>query len=112
MNVGFLGWPATWGFFGAFIYAATVYATTVWGDMPLSNNRRKRALAELIIGVIVGPVMAEGFGPSLLHVQLLHALDVRGVSLGIGITANYLWPRLVRILGSWVIRRIEGNETP
>lgn len=107
----FFDMPAVWGFLGAAIYASTVYVHVRWSDAPTSNNRRKRALAEFIIGVIVGPVLAEGFVPSLMHLPLLHSLDIRAVSVSVGISANYIWPRMVRALGKMVIRQID-REPP
>lgn len=94
--------PALWGFLGAFIYAGTVFTSAFWADEPITAPKRYRLLAEFAISIIVGPVLAEGFGPTLFGAQWLKALDHRAISLSIGLASNYIWPIAVKALGSRV----------
>lgn len=102
MLTNVLNAPALWGFFGAFIYAGTVFTSAFWADEPVTSQKRYRLLAEFAISIMVGPVVAEGFGPTLFASAWLKALDHRAICLSIGLSANYVWPIAVKALGSRV----------
>ncbi len=109
MSQTILDVPALWGFLGALIYASTVTTAALWGDSPAPDGlHRKRVFAEFAICIIVGPVLAEGFGPTLFKLQWLAQLDHRAVSLTVGLSANYLWPIAVRAMG----RRVKRFGSP
>lgn len=91
--------PALWGFLGSFLYASMTLVAAIWGDNPAQGPHRKRVLAEFWIALMVGPVIAEGFGPSVFRLNWLAGFDHRSISLSLGLAGNYLWPVVVLQLG-------------
>lgn len=97
--------PAFWGFLGALVYASLVLVATVWGaENPLSARERNLALARFVIAITFGPIAAEGFSGTLLNMWLTGKADLRAISLGIGLSANWLYPIIVRAWGRKVQR--------
>lgn len=94
--------PWLWGFLGSFLYASMTLVAAMWGDNPAEGVHRKRVLAEFWIALIVGPVIAEGFGPSVFRINWLAGFDHRAISLSLGLAGNYLWPVVVLQLGARV----------
>jgi hypothetical protein len=96
--------PAFWGFAGAAVYASTVLAKQLWGPSPAEGNARKLALAQFGIAMFFGPVAAAGFTPSLS--AWFPKLDAHAISLTIGLSANYIWPLVVKALGIVTVKGI------
>lgn len=104
--------PALWGFLGSFLYASMTLVAAIWGDNPAQGVHRKRVLAEFGIALIVGPVIAEGFGPSAFRLNWLSGFDHRAVSLSLGLAGNYLWPVVVLQLGARVSNILGKFKAP
>lgn len=97
--------PAFWGFGGAFVYASAILAKQLWGPAPVDSNGRKLAVSQWGIAIFFGPLAAAGFSPSLAG--WLPKLDSHAIALTVGLSANYIWPLVVKALGVVTVKGIK-----
>lgn len=101
--------PAFWGVLGAFVYAAPRWLVC-HRDKGCTTHACNLQFA---VAVIIGAIAAAGFAPALASwLNRLHDQDVRAISTLVGVLANPVSPRVVRLLSDFVIRKISVGDLP
>ena len=100
-------WLWAWGALGAVIFAGPVLAMKIYADSAgdAGADHRRRALAALtfVIAVITGAATAQAFA-SVAQDLAAHLVKLprTAAALIVGVSANFLWPKIVRRLGQEV----------
>ena len=95
-----------WGTCGAFVYAAPFLVLSLWADGQDKAGRWK-AFASFVVSLVTGCIFAEGFTRSVEQVVMkLVNIDVTAIALIVGVASNYIWPKLLRRLGTEIDKAI------
>lgn len=106
-------WLWAWGFAGAFVYAAPIFSMTLWadsrGDAETRRLSRLQGATSFGVSLITGGILAAGLtqvvigaaaaGIAFQNFTLRLQLDPVSAALTIGLSCNFLWPKLLRRLG-------------
>lgn len=107
-----------WGAAGATVYAGNALILNIWNDGS-TTAARHRAIAEFMMAVVTGAVASAGLtnaawniamhGLVLGEIQLKGRPDPVALALTIGWSSNYLWPKILRLIGAWVEKKGERS---
>ena len=98
-----------WGVAGGFIYAAQALIMDLW-NAGSTRSDKTRAIALFGVALFTAAVFSAGL-TDMLRGMLLHGIEVNGVrfkadvdripiALTVGWGSNYLWPKVLRLLGA------------
>ena len=101
-----LNQPALWGFLGAFIYAAPNLIVCVF-EARSSGGSSLRCWLEFVVALMVGTIAAAAFSPALHMMWSLGAREyLTGIATMIGLTANVVAPKIVRLAPDAIEQRM------
>ena len=105
-------WLWAWGAVGAVIFAGPVLAlklTAVPGEDAAADHREHvRAIAIAVLAILTGAVSAQAFaGVAQEWASKVVHLPLPASALIVGVSANFLWPKIVRRMG----RDVDGTQT-
>ena len=100
-------WLWAWGGVGALIFAGPVLAMKLNsdpGDDAAADRRRRRlALWIAVLAVMTGAVTSQAFATVAQEwAARLVKLPRTAAALIVGVSANFLWPKIVRRLGQTI----------
>ena len=100
-------WLWAWGGAGALLFAGPALGAKLFadpGDDSASDRRRRRlALFNFMLAVLTGAISAQVFAaPVADWLARLVAVHPPAAAVIVGISANALWPKIVRRLGGFV----------
>ena len=106
-------WLWAWGGVGALIFAGPGLAlklTAIPGeDVAADHREHVRAIAIAVLAVMTGAVSAQAFaGVAQEWASKMVHLPLTASALIVGVSANFLWPKIVRRMGE----RVDGPQSP
>lgn len=102
---------AFWGAAGAFIYACMELLACLMAAKA-SNDTVVWCVARFIFALLIGMIFAAAFGPWVQG--YLHRggfIELRAISVGLGLSANTLAPLLISALNSRILKTLRGSGT-
>lgn len=98
--------PAFWGLCGALAWSATMLILAFY-DPTATAAARSRAVAELVLGLFVGPIAAEVFSGAVLF--WVPRLDFRAVALTLGLIAVPFLPKYAKWAQDKLFSKLEDK---